>query len=632
MTDIKITQQMINVYRAMIGNSVMTDSAILDKLQKQLEAGTLPKEFALLFSDAQKVGNNSCSLNLFRYGFCENDVLGLSIEKTLNKTGPSLEAYEESSENLPNETIENAFYLASDGNEYDIKDYLFSRVYNLYRYLENDSTYMKANAYFLEFLGPENTYKNFEKSYNYDEALLEKIDDVEQLFVKLTGYEYEDENIEKFLLGEIKIVSEIAAEKYLEKKLEIKVVKPQIPQTYVSQNKKQELSSSRKILNKEEEIQYDNIKNLLPEEYQKKLTNILSSGRLLQDDSEGNLTVLSSLYKIVNDERLPEINNIELLKDCIDILDNPYIITQRAEDIPEEYQDEFKKRFLAAEKKSESFYKITTNIAISADNSLSEESGITEEEFFKYRSIGTCAAASLEFELATKQPAEFFRIVERLSSNRIGVFKTIELQKSDKHLVEFFETRHAMIEPDKFIVRLSPDENAYLLSEIQNKYQDDGERSIVDILMQSVIMNLGSRQTYDSINDRRAANELTNNNDGLIVSEINFARKILVSSTSYYREYKKLDSAGKIKNLEEQNNIKNEILKTLQKNNNVVAGLIYNDEEGFCTGGHEVTIVGYTKNLQGRGFFIIQDSDDYRAKPELLEEEELLKLIHHALL
>ena len=39
MADIKITQQMIDFYRSKPGNSVLLDSAIIEKIQKDIETG-----------------------------------------------------------------------------------------------------------------------------------------------------------------------------------------------------------------------------------------------------------------------------------------------------------------------------------------------------------------------------------------------------------------------------------------------------------------------------------------------------------------------------------------------------------------------------------------------------------------
>ena len=82
MAEIKITQQMIDYYRSKPGNAVLLDSAIIDLINKDIETGKLPKEFATLASDAQKTGYNVTSSNLFGYGFDTNTDIGLTFERT----------------------------------------------------------------------------------------------------------------------------------------------------------------------------------------------------------------------------------------------------------------------------------------------------------------------------------------------------------------------------------------------------------------------------------------------------------------------------------------------------------------------------------------------------------------------
>ncbi len=85
MADIKITQQMIDFYRSKSGNSVLSDSAIIELIQKDIDTGKLPKEFAQLAIDATKTGYNTVNSNLFRYGFDINSNLGIQFERTTTK-------------------------------------------------------------------------------------------------------------------------------------------------------------------------------------------------------------------------------------------------------------------------------------------------------------------------------------------------------------------------------------------------------------------------------------------------------------------------------------------------------------------------------------------------------------------
>ena len=91
MAEIKITQQMIDYYRSKTGNAVLLDSAIIDLIEKDIETGKLPKQFATLASDAQKTGYNAASSNLFGYGFDTDSNIGLTFERITNFSSESTE-------------------------------------------------------------------------------------------------------------------------------------------------------------------------------------------------------------------------------------------------------------------------------------------------------------------------------------------------------------------------------------------------------------------------------------------------------------------------------------------------------------------------------------------------------------
>ena len=82
MAKINVTQQMINEYRKLTGNYVLSDFAISEKIEQDIRSGKLPKEFAGLATDAQNVGRKAASSNLFGYGFNTDIDDPFSIEKT----------------------------------------------------------------------------------------------------------------------------------------------------------------------------------------------------------------------------------------------------------------------------------------------------------------------------------------------------------------------------------------------------------------------------------------------------------------------------------------------------------------------------------------------------------------------
>ena len=251
---------------------------------------------------------------------------------------------------------------------------------------------------------------------------------------------------------------------------------------------------------------------------------------------------------------------------------------------------------------------------------------------------GTCPAASIEFDLATKRTAEFFRMVEGLTSPKNEVNKIIKMDSlSDKSsdaiwLLTKFKTPHKMLDFNTAQVLLKPDKNAIIRARIQNHHRDKGERSIIDVLMQSTLMQLGSQQTYESLTDKRAPNAWTQDNGGLIDFEKTYVESVVEDKNTTSVIYQKVNEEGKLVGYEKDfATIKKELLDTLKMGQNIIIGYTWPDpENNGVLAGHEITIVGYKTNSHGEGVFICQDSDDDIAKPIEMKESFLLPKIHHA--
>lgn len=372
------------------------------------------------------------------------------------------------------------------------------------------------------------------------------------------------------------------------------------------------------LANKDERKKYEDLSNELELPYRKKLEFALKSGQLLKNNSNDRSTVLDNLHKIITEERDPGLDKVTILKECLDILANPYVITQTCEDIPKEY----KRQIIG----------LITNLS----ESPSEISKVSWE--LDNMHTGTCPAASIEFDLATKHTAEFFRMVEGLTSPNHEVAKTIKMDNLSETsndaiwLLNTFKTPHVVRKFDRADVLLKPDENAIIRARIQNGNRDKGERSIIDVLMQSTFMQLGSQQTYNSLIDKRAPNKWTQEDGGLIDFEKTFVESLVEDKNTTSVTYQKVDDEGRLSGYSKDfATIKKELLDTLKKGHNIIIGYTWPDpENGNRLAGHEITIVGYKINSNGEGVFICQDSDDDISAPITMPEKELLRKIHHA--
>ena len=372
------------------------------------------------------------------------------------------------------------------------------------------------------------------------------------------------------------------------------------------------------LATKDERKKYEELSNELHLDYRKKLEFALKSGLLLKNNSNDRSTVLDNLYKILKEERDPGLDNIKILEECLDILANPYVITQTCEDIP----DQYKRQVIG----------LITNLS-------KKKKKIAEAKWeLDNMHTGTCPAASIEFDLATKHTAEFFRMVEGLTSPKNEVIKTIKMdslsEKSSEAiwLLNKFKTPHKIHNFDNATVLLKPDKDAIIRARIQNHHRDPGERSMIDVLMQSTLMQLGSQQTYNSLTDKRAPNAWTQEDGGLIDFEKTYVESVVEDKNTTSVIYQIVDENGRLKGYEKDfGTIKRELLETLKMGHNIIIGYTWPDPENDNKlAGHEITIVGYKVNPDGKGVFICQDSDDDVAAPIEMTEEYLLPKIHHA--
>ena len=199
-------------------------------------------------------------------------------------------------------------------------------------------------------------------------------------------------------------------------------------------------------------------------------------------------------------------------------------------------------------------------------------------------------------------------------------------------LLNKFKTPHMVMDFNKALVLLKPDENALIRARIQNHHRDKGERSLIDVLMQSTMMQLGSQQTYNSLTDKRAPNLWSQDDGGLIEFEKTYVESVMENKNTTSVIYQKVDENGRLAGYEKDfQTIKKGLLDTLAMGHNIVIGYTWPDEENDNKlAGHEITIVGAKTDKNGETIFICQDSDDNLAAPIELKESFLLPSIHHA--
>lgn len=378
-------------------------------------------------------------------------------------------------------------------------------------------------------------------------------------------------------------------------------------------------SQIRTTLNtKEEKAKYTKVLSNLDRNGRKIAEALLKTGVLLNAESNDNSTVLDNLYKIITEPRAQGLDAKVMLKDTIATIAYPYIITQQFGDIPQKYTESV----LKANNEN------TTNLIEMYKN---------KNDINVLRS-GTCVAASTEFKLAKQNPAEFARFAQELSSPKLSVNKTIGLNNLTDNtinsvwLLNAFEIPYEMNNFDKAVLKFAPDKNAIIRAQIQTTDKDPYERTPLDVLMQSTFMQIGSQQSYNTLTDKRAG-KFNQNDKGLIEFEKTFTESVVFDKNILSVTYQTVDENARLIGYEtDLGTMKRHLIEALNEGENIIIGYTQTDQNNIIINGHEITIVGYKTDKNGKTIFICNDTDDNIPRPIEYSEDYLLPKIHHAAL
>ncbi|MCM1265272.1 MAG: hypothetical protein NC200_03650 [Candidatus Gastranaerophilales bacterium] len=366
---------------------------------------------------------------------------------------------------------------------------------------------------------------------------------------------------------------------------------------------------------KEEKREYKHLAKFLDKESRMTLEMVLKNGTLLKSGANDNSTALDNLYKMATTPRADGMRADVLVKHTLNAIADPHIITQHFGDIP-------------TENKSQVIDCLTDSKNL-IDRKMID---IELSELFS----GCCVAASEEFNLASKNPAEFTRFAEGLTSPKMAVEKEIKLDSlSEKTLdaiwlLNSFEIPYEAKDFKTAKITLAPDKNAFIREQIQETNQDIIERSPIDVLMQSTFMNVASQQTYNSLNDKRAG-KFSNDDKGLIDFEKTFLESVVEDKNITSVTYQKVDENQRVVGYEaDYNTVKQQLLETLEQGHNIIIGYTMTDENNNIQGGHEITIIGTKTDQYGELSFICNDTDDDNPFPIEYPASYLIPKIHHA--
>jgi len=389
--------------------------------------------------------------------------------------------------------------------------------------------------------------------------------------------------------------------------------------------------------NADNTIMLKELNTFIDSKSQKLLKKLLNNGKLLSNKSNDGTTTLENLYKLMKQPREEGFDSKILIEETLNILADPYTTTQDFGKTPKEVLPQiiqYENERVKQSQEDEKAHPMPPYERKPIDKIVTDK----DIDFSKGH---TCPAASIEFDIADKKPAEFARYVERLTSPEKSVKTVIKYSNIADDLpaaisiLQDWKVDYKKLNSEDFEVTLRPDDNAYPRAEIQERFRAKNSRSTVDSILQSTFMQVGSAKTYNSLTDLRS--EDTGGGRGLNQQEI-----ALVESVVDYEggkdsvTYMELDNdLTKLKKYNFSNHETEKMLiDTLSKNKNIIVGFLTDlDTKGnlITPNGHEVLLTGITKDKKGELYFKYNDTDDGDIyAPSFIKVKELVRTLHHA--
>lgn len=371
------------------------------------------------------------------------------------------------------------------------------------------------------------------------------------------------------------------------------------------------------LATKEERGKYYQISAHLNIKGKKNLDLLLKTGILLNASPEDKSSTLDNLYKIIDTPRVAGLSPDIVLEETVNTLAKPESIVQTVEDIPEAYVEQILK--------------------IAQKNPKMKKDEINENTI-NLDHTATCVAASIEFKLAKQYPAEFARFAEALTSPKMAVTKTIRLNNLADNtldtiwLLNAFEVPYEMKDFNTAKLTLTPAKNAIIRAQIQNsdENRDYWERSLLDVLMQSLFMTLGYEGAYDPLTDT-GESKFSRDGKGLNEFQKTFVESIVEDRNELSFIYQFINMDNKLAGREaDVATVKKHILDSLSMGESVVIGYTSVDSDQTLTESHEITIVDAKPDKNGKMIFTCFDSDDNNPNYKEYSEDYIIPKIHHA--
>ena len=377
------------------------------------------------------------------------------------------------------------------------------------------------------------------------------------------------------------------------------------------------------------------LKGSLKGESRKHLNNLLKAGVLNDADTDDGHSALYHLYAMATTRRGRGYENQKILSETLEILDRPYLITQKFAPLSENVAREI----------------LSTRNAPGLNRAGVAPGGkpLGWNEL-NVENSATCVSSSVMYYMAEKKPGELARHLNELTSPMNAFFEKARLDEISPDdpsqaldILKQNGIQYTMTGPGEVTVKVDVPLAGQLRAVDGQKIPGNQDaRNAIETVYQSALTHLATK-SYDPATDMRDSEVPGETSKGLTEPEKTLMETIIkdnggVASVTYQAVAGKAAPQpgeegnsylyGYTRTFEQS---VGDIINALKMNEFVIIGITDTDETGAIVGGHEITITSaFVDKKDGQLKFVVADSDDGVPAPVVRTAKELIPRIHHA--
>lgn len=359
------------------------------------------------------------------------------------------------------------------------------------------------------------------------------------------------------------------------------------------------------------------------------LKKLLDQGILANAKTDDGRSTLYHLYAMATTPRGSGYDQQKILRETVAKLSEPYTITQKFSPLSQQAAAQMMKKEMETNRSGKPVKWEDLNVTSSA----------------------TCVSSSVMYYMAEKEPGEFARHMNELTSPLHAFYEKARLDEisPDNPQLALDILRNNNIEftmsnAQEVLIKVPNPPTGIIraLDAQKNPASNNKERNAIETAYQSALTHLATA-SYDPGTDLRDSETPGETSKGLTEAEKSLIETIVkdnggVQSVTYQavsgKSNPQADEEGNSYLYGYKRSFERtaaDLIEALKMGEFIIIGITDTDASGSITGGHEITITGASINKQtGELEFTVADSDDNIPTLVTRSARELIPRIHHA--